>query len=328
MHELGHNFGLHHGGEIPPTGVEDDDNCKPNYPSIMSYTYQFRENNDICRPLDYSNSALSSLNEQSLTDSNVGSYQYPSNNSPPPTGTAPGQPLSCPTSGERSIWWSTPNNGIVSGTTGVTNDWNLNTASPYSQNLNNLGVTGCSTGTSSTLDGFSDWNYIKTGNSINPHPLNFRTSTNFYQSVVSGNDTNTELGPLGQDVTEITSDAVKGFRGHHLDDLFDKLKPFASSQVNSTHTIKQLMDDANTQNNNNNVWGVYSDLVQIKNNLPPVTISSQENRTATLQDIDSEMNSFAVAGTVPEFGPVAAVILAISFISIMIISKARFRVGF
>lgn len=329
MHELGHNFGLHHGGEIPPTGVEDDDNCKPNYPSIMSYTYQFRENNDICRPLDYSNSALASLNEQSLTDSNVGSFQYPSTNPPPPTGTAPGQPLTCPTSGERSIWWSTPN-GIKSSTTGIVNDWNQNTASPYNQNINNLGVTGCSSSATSTLDGFNDWNYINTGNSITPHPLNFRTSTNFYQSVVSGNDTNTELGPLGQNVTEITSDAVKGFRGHHLNDLLDKLQPFASTQINGTnHTIGELMNDTIIQNNNNNAWNVYLDLKEIKGNLPPVAASSTENRTTTLQYIDSEINSFAVAGTtVPEFGPVAAVILAISFISIMIISKARFRVGF
>jgi len=329
MHELGHNFGLHHGGNIPPTGVEDDDNCKPNYPSIMSYTYQFRENNDICRPLDYSNAALSGLNEPSLTDSNVGSYQYPSNNPPPPPGTKSNQPSSCPTSGERSIWWSTPNNGIKTSTTGITNDWNQNAASPYVQNINNLGVTGCNTSANSTLNGFNDWGYIMAGNSQNPHPLNFRTSTNFYQSVVSGNDTNTELAPLGENVTEITSDAVKGFRGHHLIDLFGKLKSFNATYVdNTTITIKQLMDDAISQNNNNNVWGVYDDLVKIKNNLPPVVESSAENRTATIQNIDSEMNSFATAGTVPEFGPVAAVILAISFISIMIISKARFRVGF
>jgi hypothetical protein len=33
VHELGHNFGFKHGGG-------DDDNCKPNYPSLMSYSRQ------------------------------------------------------------------------------------------------------------------------------------------------------------------------------------------------------------------------------------------------------------------------------------------------
>src|SRR5438128_225063 len=33
MHELGHNLGLHHGGD-------EDTNYKPNYLSIMNYMYQ------------------------------------------------------------------------------------------------------------------------------------------------------------------------------------------------------------------------------------------------------------------------------------------------
>ena len=35
-HELGHNFGLGHFG---PASIEPDANCKPNYPSLMSYAY-------------------------------------------------------------------------------------------------------------------------------------------------------------------------------------------------------------------------------------------------------------------------------------------------
>ena len=34
MHELGHESGLCHGGR-------DDLNCKPNYQSVMSYTFHF-----------------------------------------------------------------------------------------------------------------------------------------------------------------------------------------------------------------------------------------------------------------------------------------------
>lgn len=162
MHELGHNLGLWHGGMTPPTGIQDDDNCKPNYLSVMSYTYEFRENADICRPLDFSRSALNTLNENSLTDSAVGSYQYPANNRPPPTGTAPYQPSTCPQSGERPIWFSTPSGTVAQGTTGsTTNDWNqdgINT-NQYIQNLNKLGIPGggCTSTAGSTLSGYNDW---------------------------------------------------------------------------------------------------------------------------------------------------------------------------
>ena len=63
MHELGHNLNLHHGGI-------DDINCKPNYLSVMSYSRQF---SDLIsnRPLDYSRSLLSQLNEAGL-DENLG----------------------------------------------------------------------------------------------------------------------------------------------------------------------------------------------------------------------------------------------------------------
>jgi len=55
MHELGHNLGLLHGGSTP-------DNCKPNYPSIMSYTLQTLAL-DPARPLDYSREKLPDLDE-------------------------------------------------------------------------------------------------------------------------------------------------------------------------------------------------------------------------------------------------------------------------
>jgi hypothetical protein len=58
MHEIGHNFGLLHGGL-------DSTNCKPNYLSVMSYAFQF-PNLDPTRPLDYSGDALPYLNEEEL----------------------------------------------------------------------------------------------------------------------------------------------------------------------------------------------------------------------------------------------------------------------
>lgn len=47
MHEFGHNLGLRHGGN-------EDDNCKPNYQSVMNYSYQTAAR----APLDYSRGAL------------------------------------------------------------------------------------------------------------------------------------------------------------------------------------------------------------------------------------------------------------------------------
>ncbi len=63
MHELGHTLDLGHGGG-------DDVNCKPNYFSVMSYSFQllFVDPN---RPLDYSRQALSDYNE------NGGLYEIP-----------------------------------------------------------------------------------------------------------------------------------------------------------------------------------------------------------------------------------------------------------
>jgi hypothetical protein len=187
MHELGHNLGLYHGGGVPPDVngngydlVDDNaDNCKPNYLSVMSYTYEFRSTNDVCRPLDYSSSSLNTLNENSLVDSNVGSYKYP-NPDPDP----PGQTGTCNNVNhngiERPIWYSNP--AKTQATTGSTVDWNANTATPYTQNLNNLGVPGCSSTYKSTLNGHNDWTGI-----VGPMTYQFTTSA----LSASGNVTDT-----------------------------------------------------------------------------------------------------------------------------------------
>lgn len=64
MHELGHTLGLRHGGN-------DQINCKPNYLSVMSYSFQFT-NIDPTRPLDYSRQALLPLNENGGLDEPTG----------------------------------------------------------------------------------------------------------------------------------------------------------------------------------------------------------------------------------------------------------------
>ena len=64
MHELGHTFQLGHAGRY---GVDDDHNNKPNYLSVMNYTFQFRSVVPA-RPLDYSRWKLASLNESALVE--------------------------------------------------------------------------------------------------------------------------------------------------------------------------------------------------------------------------------------------------------------------
>jgi uncharacterized protein (TIGR03437 family) len=63
MHELGHNLGLHHGSD-------DDDNYKPNYLSVMNYSFQFsgltKDGGDGL--LDYSRFSLSKLDETNLNE--------------------------------------------------------------------------------------------------------------------------------------------------------------------------------------------------------------------------------------------------------------------
>ncbi|MFN8602299.1 MAG: hypothetical protein U0842_17685 [Candidatus Binatia bacterium] len=67
MHELGHNLGLRHGG------FEDSPEYKPNYLSVMNYSFQTEgllERNGQ-RGFDYSRTKLELLNEGDLDD-NVG----------------------------------------------------------------------------------------------------------------------------------------------------------------------------------------------------------------------------------------------------------------
>ncbi len=64
MHELGHNLNLHHGGG-------DDVNCKPDYQSIMSYSYQVIGLTTLNGSIffDYSRQILPGLNENALDES-------------------------------------------------------------------------------------------------------------------------------------------------------------------------------------------------------------------------------------------------------------------
>ena len=68
MHELGHNLGLHHGGNV-------DTNYKPNYNSVMNYLFQFAGVDTDCNAsgdhkLDYSTGGRPTLVESALNEFN------------------------------------------------------------------------------------------------------------------------------------------------------------------------------------------------------------------------------------------------------------------
>jgi hypothetical protein len=129
MHELGHNLNLHHGGS-------DDINCKPNYLSVMSYTRQFSSLIGD-RPLDYSRSALPSLNEANL-DENIG------------IGTS--TPL-----GLRTIYGPAP---VVITTAGNPEDWNRD-GDTIDTGLSDINLLdSCNPSPSQVLNGFDDWNNL------------------------------------------------------------------------------------------------------------------------------------------------------------------------
>ncbi|WP_214103961.1 CARDB domain-containing protein [Acrocarpospora catenulata] len=66
LHELGHTFGLGHGGRRD-NGTVDLVNCKPNYQSVMSYSWQFTDL-DANRPLDYQRFGKATLVENNLDE--------------------------------------------------------------------------------------------------------------------------------------------------------------------------------------------------------------------------------------------------------------------
>ena len=61
MHEMGHLLGLGHGGP-------DNIGCKPNYLSVMNYSFQFSDVGTD-RPLDFSREELDTLDEGGLDES-------------------------------------------------------------------------------------------------------------------------------------------------------------------------------------------------------------------------------------------------------------------
>src|SRR5262249_12714814 len=181
MHELGHNLGLRHGGI-------DNVNCKPNYPSVMSYSRQF-SSPITGRPLDYSRALLGvpivtqsgttviGLNEANLSESaGVGVFAGQ---------IAFGPPVGIPLA-RATVFPSLP------GAIGAVN-WNRNASSTdtaVTTDINALTSVGCPTSLPANpeiLEGFNDWANIQ---------FNFRASVDFAAGAHGTIESASALGTL------------------------------------------------------------------------------------------------------------------------------------
>jgi Tol biopolymer transport system component len=185
MHELGHNLNLHHGGS-------DEDNCKPNYLSVMSYSRQINNTPIPGRPLDYSRGALSNLVEFTFFGisllneaAGIGGPAGQLTVFGPPTSTAP--PVMCP------VGVTTVNLGpmaaprwVVITPTNQPIDWNKNgmCTDTVAADVNNLGTSGCGATPGQFLQGYDDWANLQ---------YNFREATDFADGVHLSTSTVSEM---------------------------------------------------------------------------------------------------------------------------------------
>jgi len=178
MHELGHNLGLYHGGPAV-TGNDYNINCKPNYPSVMTYGRQV--------PTPYSNASLT-YSEDSLISSDTGQTSPNiSSIDPDEAGVlklSPSSALSI-----IQIVWGVGRGATIPPPANIGKsysniDWSngggiVDTNAPLGYNwvppseINMLGISGCTSGDpidpNHSLSGADDWQNIEdTGN------MNFR----------------------------------------------------------------------------------------------------------------------------------------------------------
>ncbi|EHN09242.1 hypothetical protein PAI11_39410 [Patulibacter medicamentivorans] len=130
MHELGHNFGLRHGGG-------DNVQCKPNYLSVMNYARQFEGGMTPHRRLDYSRAALPTLDEAALVEANGIGVAGPSDEV---VAHGPGRIRVSPVAGPIDWDDGQPEGPDV----------------PVSADINDLGNPSC-VGAGTMLTGYDDW---------------------------------------------------------------------------------------------------------------------------------------------------------------------------
>jgi len=139
MHELGHSLNLRHGGDV-------NENYKPNYLSIMNYLFVFEGDPIPNRPLDYSRSALPTIDENALDEMkgvspNAYEPSYHANWVMTAYSDAIGQPNS---SSLNPINWN--------------NDSSFN--SSVSADINNFVCWHSPSGKKTPLTGYEDWSHL------------------------------------------------------------------------------------------------------------------------------------------------------------------------
>jgi hypothetical protein len=150
MHELGHNLYLDHFG--PRKKNSTGDLCKPNYPSVMNYAYQFSDFG-FTRPLEYSSgvcfngtSGTGGLLEGSLAEN---------------TGIGTGCYGKMVVYGDNTAGTSHTDLNDPPTPGGV--DWNLagGTTGTVAANINKITAIGCSsTSSSDALEDYNDWSNL------------------------------------------------------------------------------------------------------------------------------------------------------------------------
>jgi hypothetical protein len=195
MHELGHNFGLTHGGLFDDAVNKVSFNCKPNYLSVMNYTYQYDDLWVTGRPLDYSRAALPALNEVAI-------FGTPGTGLQEADGIGCAVPGACPANPRVSFGPPKATGGLPSlaknqDASGAI-DWDLSGFAgdtSVARDINRLGFPACN-GFGALLKGFDDWSSLQ---------YNFRLTTDYADGLhgTSGDELDVdEVLPVSPDFDE------------------------------------------------------------------------------------------------------------------------------
>lgn len=312
LHEIGHNLSLDHGG------VNNSVGCKPNYLSVMSYT---RQSTDFVndRKLDFSQSALPSLNEGSLSE---------------PVGVTG-------VTGVRTVYGQ--GNPIVD-YTGIPLNWDRDTNPADTTDtgiiadINNIsGIGKCGPSSGQTLTGSWDWDRTK----LYLTPLGAfgggegdRTSNNatanaerLVQSYLDG------VSMTSNAADELSSEDVTGMRISRIDSLLTALDNIPDSDFKwYAPDVRELyhkelnevkIDIMKNYRGDNTMGDAYNKMLAFQGRLDGngtnEIISNKEARLNILnQTADIILSQ---SHTLPEFSTFSILVLAAIFGTIVFFSK-------
>jgi len=254
MHELGHNLNLWHGGNVTT-------NCKPNHVSVMDYLFQLPDMLTN-RPLDYSQSALSTLIENDLIETSGVSASTPPNRW---TVFGPADMGSFRTSlTGTGIDWDGSGGGLETGP----NDSDWPAGGTQTVDINDLNIPGCELTPSDTLTGFKDW-------ATTAIKYNARNSGNFEPGAYQSNPLNHELNSADTILmremrisfiqNEVTKSTISNSSKTLLNsDLKDVKKLITQDQlIDALDKLKTIKNNlSNYTNNDNNEEMKFSNLIE------------------------------------------------------------------